>query len=61
MADRKTIMDGVWDCIVAEWNAGNVEKASSLERFYSALEARFAGDLGGTQPKQQVLKPDGNN
>ena len=44
MADRQTIMAGVWDRLVEEWNAGNVEKARSLERFYSALEERFAGD-----------------
>ena len=35
-------MAGVWDRLVEEWNAGNVEKARSLERFYSALERRFA-------------------
>ncbi len=44
MADRQTIMAGVWDRLVDEWNAGNVEKARSLERFYSALEERFAGE-----------------
>lgn len=44
MADRLTIMAGVWDRLVEEWNAGNVEKARSLERFYSALEERFAGE-----------------
>ena len=44
MADRQKIMAGVWDRLVEEWNAGNVEKARSLERFYSALEERFAGD-----------------
>lgn len=48
MADRKTIMAGVWDCVVQEWNAGNVEKARSLERFYSALEQRFAGELANS-------------
>lgn len=40
MADRMTIMAGVWDCLVEEWNAGNVERARSLERFYTALEQR---------------------
>lgn len=44
MADRRTIMAGVWDRLVEEWNAGNVEKARSLERFYSALEERFADE-----------------
>ena len=44
MANRETIMAGVWDCVVEEWNAGNVEKARSLERFYTALEARFADE-----------------
>ena len=43
MANRETIMAGVWDCLVEEWNAGNVEKARSLERFYTALETRFSG------------------
>ena len=47
MANRETIMAGVWDCVVDEWNAGNVEKARSLERFYTALEARFAGEVEG--------------
>jgi hypothetical protein len=39
-------MAGVWDCVVDEWNAGNIEKARSLERFYTALENRFAGEQG---------------
>ena len=50
MADRLTIMAGVWDRLVDEWNAGNVEKARSLERFYSALEERFAGE-GKERPR----------
>lgn len=37
-------MAGVWQRLVEEWNAGNVEKARSLERFYTALEKRFAGE-----------------
>ena len=45
MANRETIMAGVWDCVVEEWNSGNVDKARSLERFYSALELRFSDDL----------------
>lgn len=44
MANRQTIMAGVWECIVAEWNAGNLERARSLERFFSALEARIEPD-----------------
>ena len=40
MADRTTIKAGVWSCIVAEWNAGNFDRARSLERFLSALEER---------------------
>ena len=38
MADRGTIMAGVWDSLVEQWNAGNIEAARSLERFYAALE-----------------------
>ncbi|MEX2194576.1 MAG: hypothetical protein WD844_04745 [Thermoleophilaceae bacterium] len=56
MADRLTIMAGVWDRLVEEWNAGNVEKARSLERFYTALEARFAGE--GTR-RPRAAAPDG--
>jgi hypothetical protein len=37
-------MAGVWDCVVDEWNEGNVEKARSLERFYTALETRFSDE-----------------
>jgi hypothetical protein len=48
MADRNTIMAGVWDCMVEEWNAGNVERARSLERFYTALEERDAHEAAAT-------------
>ena len=58
MADRKTIMAGVWDCVVQEWNAGNLEKARSLERFYSALEMRFADELGERPEPAGSAEPD---
>ena len=45
MANRETILAGVWDCVGEEWNAGNLDKARSLERFDSALELRFSDDL----------------
>lgn len=45
MANQETIMAGVWDCVVEEWNAGNIDKARSLERFYTALEMRFSGEV----------------
>ena len=31
-------MAGVWASVVDQWNAGNLEGARSLERFYAALE-----------------------
>ena len=39
MADRTTIISGVWDSILDQWREGNLEAARSLERFLSALEA----------------------
>lgn len=54
MADRETIMAGVWDCVVQEWNAGNVEKARSLERFYTALETRFTGELAEPAGQSEI-------
>jgi hypothetical protein len=50
MADRTTIMSGVWDSILDQWRAGNIEAARSLERFLTALEALEAdesADLAG--------------
>jgi hypothetical protein len=44
MADRTTIMSGVWDSILDQWRAGNVEAARSLERFLTALEALDADE-----------------
>lgn len=55
MADRETIMAGVWDRVVEEWNAGNVERARNLERFYAALERRFSDDIAA---EPQPATPD---
>jgi hypothetical protein len=45
MADRATILADVWTRLVEEWNAGNVERARGLERFYGALERRWADEV----------------
>ena len=44
MADRTTIISGVWDSILDQWRAGNIEAARSLERFLTALEALEADE-----------------
>lgn len=59
MANRETIMAGVWDCVVDEWNSGNVEKARSLERFYTALETRFSDEP--MDERQPARSADGDH
>ncbi len=47
-------MAGVWDSLVEQWNAGNVEAARSLERFYAALE-----ELAADEPLEEPVGSGG--